>query len=331
MINAVKFNLADQSRIVFLLSLFLTCVVNPAYSFAGSTPLEKETTIDGAFTIATDRPGSTHAQVGEIICNVYNRSRPTSAAICRSIYSPGGTRQLTNMRSGRVQMAIMQSDVVAAAIKGEKKFKENKELRVLLPLHEQILAVTMVDVMSIRELDIKTLSSLRVGMPSSIRNGRFTLTTLFNDLGVNAMNSPQFRLLNPAEQMTALCEGRIDVGLALLGHPNGAIQQGVHDCGVTLIPFDFPALRRVIENSSHWNMGKIRDNTYVDQDTAVNAPAVTALLMTTKAFDRQTGEAFVRILRENQHVLRRLHRALSDLDLDRKPAALRKLKLFGQD
>lgn len=330
MTNADKVNLAGRAS-VFMLALFIASATLPAYSFAGSASNDDETANKVAFTIATDRPGSTHAQVGEIICNVYNRDRPSHAPICRSAYSPGGKHQLADMRSGRVQMAIMQSDVVAAAMKGEKKFNPNKGLRVLLPLHEQVLAVTVIDVMSIRELNIKTLSTLRVGIPSTVRNGRFTLTSLFNDLGISAVHSPQFRLLSPAEQMSALCEGRIDVGLALLGHPSGAIQQGIHDCQVTLIPFDFPALRDVVDNSSHWHMGKIREGVYVRQPAAINAPAITALLMTTKSFDQQTGETFIRILQENQHVLRRLHRALSDLDLENKPASLRKLKLFGQD
>lgn len=313
------------------IAIFIMAFIPPLSSFAEPVMTESESIKDATFTIATDRPGSTHAQVGEILCNVYNRDRPSDAARCRSAYSPGGKRQLADMRSGRVQMAIMQSDVVAAAMKGEKKFDRNKGLRVLLPLHEQVLAAAVIDVMSITDLNIKTLSTVRVGIPSTVRNGRFTLTTLFNDLGISAVHSPQYRLLSPAEQMTALCEGRIDVGLAILGHPNGAIQQGIHDCQVSLIPFDFPALQDVVENSYHWHMGKIPGNTYVQQPAAINAPAITALLITTKSFDQQTGERFIRVLRENQHVLRRLHRALSDLDLEKKPASLRKLKLFGQD
>lgn len=329
MTNVAKVGFVGTSSLLLILSI--ACAIFPHRSNAGSSSAVTGTATDMKFTIATDRPGSTNAQVGEIICNIYNRERPAGAPVCLSAYSPGGPHQMADMRSGRVQMAIMQSDVVAAAMKGEKKFEANKVLRVLLPLHKQVLAATVVDVMSIRDLNIKTLSTLQVGVPSTVRNGKFSLTTLFNDLGISAVQPPHFQMLGPAEQMTALCEGRIDIGFAILGHPNGAIQQGIHNCQVTLIPFDFPALRQIVEQSSHWHMGKIRENTYVRQTSMISAPAVTALLMTTKFFDRKTGDTFTRILKENQDVLRRLHRALSDLDFDKQTASLRKLKLFGQD
>lgn len=309
--------------------LMFCCFPNLAYS--QSLPEEVETKSLVAFTIATGRPGSTHAQVGEILCNVYNRRRSPEGALCRSVYSPGGQQQLADMLSNKVQMAIIQSDVVAAAYLGKKQFRSNDKLRVLLPLHDQVFAAIIKGTASGRQSDITSLLSKRVAISESIRNGRFTLRRLFSNLGADYINVTDLVEMTPAAQTKAICDDRIDVGFMIVGHPNGAIQQGIHDCAIKLAPFDFPKLRAVVESSRYLNMGHIPKDTYTGQVSDISAPAVATLLVTTDRFSYETGKAFINILRENQSILRRLHRSLVDLDLNRRPALARHMKMFMQN
>jgi len=284
-----------------------------------------------AFTIATGRPGSTHAQVGEIICNVYNRRRSENGARCRTAYSPGGRQQLTDMLSDKVQMAIIQSDVVAAAYSGQKQFNSNDQLRVLLPLHEQTIATVIRGDAPEGQFDVTSLTSKRVAMSASIRDGRYTLRRLFVSLGLDFVNVNGLIAMSPANQIQALCDDRIDVGFMLFGHPNGAIQQGIHDCKVRFVPYDFPHLRTVVESSRYLQMGEIPKGTYTGQTDDITAPAVATLLVTTDRFDLKTGKAFIEVLLENQSILRRLHRSLSNIDLNRRPALARQMKHFGEN
>ncbi len=314
----------------FSVAVFLFCGF-PDFAYAQSLPEETEIENLVVFTIATGRPGSTHAQVGDILCNVYNRRRGPNNPLCRSVYSPGGRQQLAEMLSNKVQMAIIQSVVVAAAYLGTKQFKINDQLRVLLPLHEQVVAAAIKGSATGRQSDITSLMSKRVAITDSIRDGRFTLRRLFTNLGPRYVNENSLVEMSPADQAQAICDGRIDVGFMILGHPNGAIQQGIHDCKIKLVPFDFPQLRALVESSRYLHMGNIPKGTYTGQMDDISAPAVATLLVTTDRLNHEVGKTFIDILREDQSILRRLHRSLVDLDLNRRPVLARHMKLFGQD
>ena len=318
------------SGVIFSAALFLFYGV-PGFAYAQSLPEQDEINNSTVFTLATGRPGSTHAQVGEILCNVYNRQRDPNSPLCRSIYSPGGRQQLADMLSNKVHMAIIQSDVVAAAYMGKKQFKTNDQLRVLLPLHDQVMAAVIKDSAANSRFDITSMLSKRVTITDSIRDGRFTLRRLFATMGPSYINENNIVEMTPADQAQAICDDRFDIGFMILGHPIGAIQQGIHDCELKLVPFDFPKLRAVVESSRYLNMGKIPKDTYTGQMAIISAPSVAALLVTTDRFNHETGLAFINILRDNQSILRRLHRSLVDLDLNRRPTLVRHMKLFGQD
>ena len=95
-------------------------------------------------TIGTGGVTGVYYAVGGAICRLVNKDRAKHGVRC-SVESTGGSvLNLNLMKSGELDLAIAQSDVISNAINGVAQFKDGRytELRSLFALHTE--SVTLV-------------------------------------------------------------------------------------------------------------------------------------------------------------------------------------------
>ena len=209
-----------------------------------------------AFLIATGPVGGSYLQAGEALAITI--SHPPGLGRCsgEAVCGPRGLIATTRSSSGSianalaveretVQSALIQGDVLAAAMQGSGPFAETgplRNIRVLARLHDEALHV----VVGARS-GIKRLSGLRgrrIAIDTSNAATIFTAKALLASAGVK-LSSVSFRQM-PAEQAAeALRSGKID-GLVVMGvAPVAAVEPLVRRREARLLSVDARTLQRL--------------------------------------------------------------------------------------
>lgn len=208
------------------------------------------------FLIATGPVGGSFAQAGEALA--ISISHPPGLGRCsgEAVCGPRGLIATTRSSSGSianalaveretVQSALIQGDVLAAAIQGTGPFTETgalRNVRVLARLHDEALHV----VVGARS-GIKRLSGLRgrrVAIDTSNAATSFTARAVLASAGVK-LSSLSVRQM-PAEQAAdALRSGKIDALVVMGVAPVADVEPLVRRREARLLPVDGRTLQRL--------------------------------------------------------------------------------------
>jgi TRAP transporter TAXI family solute receptor len=120
--------------------------------------------------IGTGRPGGVYFPLGDSVCRVFNLDLPRHGLRCAASLSRAPVANIESLRDRRIDIGVVQSDVLADAIRGEGPFVSrapDAALRVLFT--GQTEAFTIV---ARRELEIRRATELRgkrinLGSPGS--------------------------------------------------------------------------------------------------------------------------------------------------------------------
>src|SRR3954454_24742143 len=84
--------------------------------------------------IGTGRPGGVYLPLGDSICRMFNLDVEQRGLRCAAFVSRGPVANIESLHGGRVDIAVVQSDVLADAVSGRGRFAPDgpdKTLRVL--------------------------------------------------------------------------------------------------------------------------------------------------------------------------------------------------------
>ena len=162
-----------------------------------------------------------------------NQIRITSYNVCytkllRSIFN------LQQLRNHRLAVAVVQSDAQYQALHGEGEFAQQgpfDDLRSLFSLHpEPLTLVTRQDagIAGLADLPGKRLD---IGNPGS--GDRSTMNALMQAMGWKDSDFSLISSLPGSERAQALCDGKIDAFVYVVGHPSGTIKEASSNCATT--------------------------------------------------------------------------------------------------
>src|SRR6185295_6753984 len=126
-------------------------------AFAGSGCTELATRPD--VTIGTVSPTGTDYPLGASICRLFNVDAPRHHMRCAEEPASGYVANVEALRSGKIDVAIVLSDVLADAAAGRAPFASRgpaTDLRILFAGHDEMLTVV-----ARRELGIRAIAELR--------------------------------------------------------------------------------------------------------------------------------------------------------------------------
>lgn len=253
--------------------------------------------------IATGSITGLYYAAGNAICRVLER-RPGNGVDCRVMETAGSGENLDLLHAGRADLAMAQSDVLAA----RPDIGERLALAALYPEVFQVvgrrsLGMTIAgDVLAHR---------FNIGLPGS--GTRLTLEALMRTSGIRLTDIADPVELSGAEEASAFCRGRIDGFIFLSGIPNSKIASVLKNCDGKILGFvrrnvaDFVRGRRGID------FFRFRHNTYPEMTETLDTFAVAALLVASPRMEDGTVREILGALLADIDWFTRLHPAWTRL------------------
>ena len=121
--------------------------------------------------------------------------------------------------------------------------------------------------------------------------------------------------LDPAEQNQALCSNQVDAIIFEAGHPNGLTQEATTGCPARLVRIAGPPIDQLMATHSYYVASDIPGGMYAGNPRDVPTIGTQAILVTSSNQPDELAYEVVKAVFENFADFRRLHPALSTLDI----------------
>ena len=171
------------------------------------------------------------------VCRMVNRARAQHGIHCLVEPTSGSGANLAALRSGDLQLALIQSHSLAEALAGKGAFAKDgpfPDLRSLLSLHGEPVAVLLA-----ANSKIKTAADLKgkrvnLGRPGSYQ--RLLADAVLSAKSIKPQDLAAGLEMDVAKSVKALCDNHVDAAVVTGIHPIAEVQEGLDDCGITLLP-----------------------------------------------------------------------------------------------
>jgi len=266
-------------------------------------------------TIGTGGVTGVYYAAGGAICRLVNKDRNKHGIRC-SVESTGGSVfNINTIKAGELDMGVAQSDVHFNAAKGQGQFQKDgafKELRAVFALHPE-----PVTVVARKEANVKSFADFKgkrfnVGNPGS--GTRASLDELIGAMGWKLSDFSLASELKADEHGPALCDGKIDGFIYLVGHPAANIQDPTTVCGAKLVSVTGPAVDKLVKEKSYYAKATIPGGLYPNNPEATQTYGVLATMVSSSKVPAETIYAVTKAVFDNFDEFKKLHPALANLD-----------------
>jgi hypothetical protein len=270
-------------------------------------------------TIGTGGVTGVYYPAGGAICRLVNKDRAKHGIRC-SVESTGGSVfNVNTIRAGELDLGVAQSDVQFNATKGTSNFQKDgafRELRAVFALHPE-----PVTVVARKEANAKNFSDFKgkrfnVGNPGS--GTRATAEELLAAMGWKLSDFSLASELKADEHGPALCDGKIDGFLYLVGHPSANIQDPTTVCGAKLVNVTGPAVDKLVKAHPYYAHATIPGGMYPGNEQDTRTYGVLATVVSSAKVPSDTVYAVVKAVFDNFDEFKKLHPAFAVL----KPEAM---------
>lgn len=288
---------------------------------AAALALPLHATTPTNLTIGTGALNGVYYPTGGAICRLLNED--ASKGLHCSVQSTSGSlANLKELGQGKIQLALVQSDVVHHAAKGTGPFvgqPPNDRLRSLFRLHQESLTLLASATSSITTLADIEGKRVDLGNPGS--GERVTSQAMLDAMGWQASS---FAPVIPAavnSRLEGLCDGTLDAAFVVAGHPNQGIGDLTGRCKARIIPIEGEQIDRLLKHHPYYQHSRIGANLYPGQPTSVSTFAVTAELIALDSLPEAEVRTVRDVLTARLKQFTRLHPALTPLTQDSMLAA----------
>lgn len=263
-------------------------------------------------TIGTGGPTGVYYVAGQAICRMVNRLEDSNIE-CNAPTTGGSVANINGIKSGELDMGVVQSDVGYRAYHGEGDFDQPfSEMRSVFAVHSEPLTLLALADSGIEEFDDLKGKRVNIGNPGS--GQRATLSVLMQAKGWTNEVYSRVSELTSAEQASALADGRIDAMVYVAGHPNGSIGQATTTVDANLIPLTGPKVEQLIEQYPYYTKAVIPGGLYAGNEDDVETFGVVATLVTDADTHADVVYQTVKSVFENFDRFKLLHPAFAKLE-----------------
>lgn len=268
-------------------------------------------------TIGTGPLNGVYYPTGGAICRLLNEETASHGLHCSVQSTSGSLANLKALHQGKVQLALVQSDVVHHAAHSTGPFMgqaPDDQLRSLYRLHQESLTL-----LASANSNINTLADIegkRVDLGNPGSGEHITSQALLDAMGWQAKS---FAPVIPAaanNRLEGLCDGTLDAAFVVAGHPNQAIGDLTGRCKARLIPIEGEQVDALLKQHPYYQRSRIGANLYPGQPSGVNTFAVTAELVALASLPEGEVRTVRDVLSGRLKQFTRLHPALTALTLE---------------
>jgi TRAP transporter TAXI family solute receptor len=268
-------------------------------------------------TIGTGALNGVYYPAGGAICRLLNEDNANHGLHCTVQSTSGSLANLKELGQGKIQLALVQSDVVHHAAHGTGPFvgqPPNDRLRSLFRLHQESLTL-----IAGANSNINTLADIegkRVDLGNPGSGERVTSQALLDAMGWQESSFAPVIPSSINNRLEGLCDGTLDAAFMVAGHPNQGIGDLTGRCKARIIPIEGEQIDRLLKNHPYYQRGRIGANLYPGQPSGVNTFAVTAELVALDSLPDTQVRTVRDVLTARLKQFTRLHPALTTLTLD---------------
>ena len=319
----------------FLSVLGLAAIVGlPAF---GATPAQAEEFV----TIGTGGITGVYYPVGGAICRLVNKDRKQHGIRCTVESTGASVFNVNAIRTGDLNMGIVQSDTqyYAATGTGNEQFVKagpDTKLRALFSLHAEAFTLVAREDANINEF--KDLAGKRVNIGDPGSGNRSTMELLMKEYNWTDATYKLATDLKPAEMAGALCDDKIDAYVYVVGHPNGSIKEAATTCKSHVVSVSGPEVEAFMAKYPFYPAATIPGGMYTGTPDTVKTFGPRATLLVSADMPEETAYLIVKSVFTNLDEFKKLHPTLENLtpeemltgnSVDFHPGALRYFKEAG--
>lgn len=264
-------------------------------------------------TIGTGGQTGVYYVVGQSVCRLVNRLEDANIK-CNAPSTGGSVANINGIKSGELDMGVVQSDVQYQAYNGTGNFEGDayEDLRAVFRVHGEPLTLLARADSGIETLDDLEGKRVNIGNPGS--GQRNTMEVVMDAKGWTEDTFALASQLDAAEQAAALADNNVDAMVYVVGHPNGSIQEATTTVDSRLIPLTGEAIDGIVEEHSYYSKSVIPGGLYKGNDEDVETFGVAATFVSTAQADEEVVYQTVKAIFDNFDRFKRLHPAFENLD-----------------
>lgn len=273
-------------------------------------------TADSELRIGTGGVAGIYNQIGASICRFLKKNPEEHGLRCQTKATEGSVYNLTALREGDLELAVVQSDVQFHAYKGTAVFADegpNTELRALFSVVPETFTVIAAKNSGITGVeDLIDNKRVNVGLPGS--GGRVVFDALMQHLGWSLGSFQEASEIRTSLQAEKLCNRSLDAAVYVVAHPNLSLRDAVASCDAFLVPVAGPKVESFIAENPHFVPSSIPGGLYPSNPQPVPSFGVIATVVTTSATSPETVYKVVKTVFENLEKFKTLLPVFADLD-----------------
>lgn len=289
----------------FLILLFALAWTSSA---VGATQTRTAQTI----TIGTGGATGVYYPLGATLCSLVNRDFSQHGIRCLVNETSGSVYNLKAIRSGAMDIGLVQSDQLYNAYRGIGAFAEdgsNQDLRTLFTTHSEPFTVLARAGSGITTFD--DLKGKRVSIGNLGSGQRAIMETLMQTKGWTLDMFAEALALPPVEQSRALCDNQVDAIVYTVGHPNRSILEATIACDAVLVEVAGAKVDELIKTNPYYTHTTIPGGLYRGNPDPVNTFGVNAVVTASTHTAAETVYQLVKSVFENLTEFNRLHHVLT--------------------
>jgi uncharacterized protein len=266
--------------------------------------------------IGTARPADIDYPLGGAICRLFNLDTPRHGLRCAEELSAGFVANIESLRSGRIDIGIVPSAVLADAVAGRESFVARgpaTDLRVLFGGHADTF--TLVAHQGSGLHTVADLRGKRIGIGSPGSRQRANMERVLAALDLTRDDFVDVREFSPAEQNRAFCANELDAIVYSVSHPNGLVRDAILTCHGMLVAVSGPAIDRMFSEHQEYERATIPGGTYPANPADVPTFGVRAVVVTTARMPDVLAYEITKAVFDNFDDFRRLHPAFEALSV----------------
>src|SRR5687768_2920161 len=266
--------------------------------------------------IGTASPTGMYYALGGSMCRLFNLETARHGRRCSEEPSSGSVANIESLGRGRLDIGIVQSDVLADAVAGHGVFAGRgpvTDLRILFAGHDEMLTLV-----ARRDSAVHTVADLRgtrVNLGSAGSRERAGMERILTALGLRRGDLKEARELSAAEQSRAFCAGQLDVIVYSVPHPNGLMADVTATCGGRLVHVSGGGIDAMIAELRQYDRAVIPGGTYAGNPGDVRSFGVRAVIVAGPRVTDDVAYEMTSAVFDNVQAFRRLHPAFGRLSV----------------
>ena len=264
-------------------------------------------------TIGTGGVTGTYYPTGGTICKFVNKIKEKTNIRC-SIESTGGSVYNINaIKSGELDFAIVQSDIVYQASKGIGEFKGEKlpKLRSILAIYpESFTLLTRKDANINGIMDIK---GKRINIGNVGSGNEATALALFKALNIKTSDLSYVGNLKSSAMPDALRDNKLDGYFYMVGHPTANIKDASNSTDTKIVPIIGAKVDKFVKEHPYFTKTDIPGGIYRGNPKEIPTFAVKAVLVANSTMSDKAVYTVVKQIMENFNEFKKAHLALTPI------------------